>query len=155
MGRGNIIGNHRSVIMLNREIVYHQHELEQVARELIEGYPDKRIFCFKGDLGTGKTTLISAICKHLGSVSQVSSPTFALVNAYNTKNGELYHFDLYRLNNMEEIMDIGFEEYLYSGSYCFIEWPEKITDILPMEQVITCKLSYLGPDQRKLTICAA
>ena len=96
-----------------------------------------KIVLFNGDMGSGKTTLIKEICRKLGVVELTNSPTFSLVNEYLTASGEsLFHFDFYRINNEEEAYDIGIEEYLYSGNWCFIEWPEKVENLLPLDTVV-------------------
>ncbi|MCD4773240.1 MAG: tRNA (adenosine(37)-N6)-threonylcarbamoyltransferase complex ATPase subunit type 1 TsaE [Bacteroidales bacterium] len=107
-------------------------ELDKIAKQLIKTHPNKRIFAFYGKMGSGKTTFIKSICKVLGSDDIINSPTFSLVNQYLTQDNEsLFHFDFYRIEKLEEVMDIGYEEYFYSGSYCFIEWPEMIKELLP------------------------
>ncbi len=107
-------------------------KLPQVAKELLIAHSGKRIFAFQGTMGAGKTTLIKAICHVLGVGGIVSSPTFALINEYLLPSGDpVYHFDFYRIKNTEEVMDIGYEHYFFSGHYCLIEWPEKITELLP------------------------
>ena len=107
-------------------------ELDGIAKQLIQSHLKERIFAFYGKMGAGKTTFIKSICKILGTEEIVTSPTFSIVNQYNTKNGEnLFHFDFYRIKKTEEVMDIGYEDYFYSGSYCFIEWPEMIEELLP------------------------
>ncbi len=109
-------------------------DAEEVARFILQSHAEARIFAFTGDLGAGKTTLIKALCKVLGVADQTSSPSFAIVNEYrSTAGGPVYHFDLYRIRNVNELRDIGFEEYLDSGAYCFIEWPELAGDWLPPE----------------------
>jgi len=109
-------------------------EAEEVARFILQSHAEARIFAFTGDLGAGKTTLIKALCKALGVADQTSSPSFAIVNEYRAASGDpVYHFDLYRLKAAEELEGIGFEEYLDSGHYCFIEWPELAEDHLPSE----------------------
>lgn len=109
-----------------------EEQLPQVAHQLIQSCADSRIFAFYGAMGVGKTTLIKAVCKRLGVADIVGSPTFSIVNQYLTKAGEsIYHFDFYRMNKMEEAYDIGYEDYFFSGNYCFIEWPEKIEALLP------------------------
>lgn len=105
-------------------------EIDTIAKQVLE-LANSKILLFYGDMGTGKTTLISAIVKELGYKQDVSSPTFSIVNEYDTENGLVYHFDFYRLKDETEAFDIGFEEYLYSGYWCFIEWPEKIANLLP------------------------
>lgn len=111
-------------------------ELPSVAKEIMESHPDERIFAFRGELGAGKTSLIKNICNFLGVNEPVQSPTFSLVNEYDSStSGKIYHFDFYRLNSLEEALDIGVEDYFYSGQICFIEWPEKIEELLPEEGV--------------------
>jgi len=111
-------------------------ELQQIAETILTQFPDERIFIFKGELGAGKTTLIKAFCRDLQVSDPTNSPSFAIVNEYDTKAGlKLFHFDFYRLKKLEEVYDIGYEEYFYSGDYCFIEWPELVMDILPESYV--------------------
>lgn len=132
------------------EISYSTEQIKEVASELLTQFDGLKLFCFTGNLGSGKTTFISALCHVLGSTDDISSPTFSIVNEYQSDKGTIYHFDLYRLKNMEEAMDIGFEEYIYSGNYCFIEWPEKVAKILPQHLVVNCELSYLSMNERTL-----
>ena len=111
-------------------------ELSFVAKAIVEKYSCARIFALRGAMGAGKTTFMQAMAAQLGSVSKVSSPTFAIVNEYVCEKGEfIYHFDFYRINNEKEAIDIGFDEYLYSGNYCFIEWAEKVENLLPQETI--------------------
>lgn len=111
-------------------------DLETVAKELVHCGGDKYIWLFHGEMGAGKTSLIKAIGKVLGVVDSMSSPTFALVNEYSThENKKVFHFDFYRIKNETEAYDIGIEEYFDSGSYCLVEWPEKIQGLLPTERV--------------------
>jgi len=111
-------------------------ELQPIASRLIEFHKDKRIFAFHGEMGAGKTTFIKTICEYLQVSDTVSSPTFAIVNEYVTKDsGIVYHFDLYRIKAWTEMLEIGYEEYFYSGNYCLLEWPEKIVNLLPEETV--------------------
>jgi len=111
-------------------------ELPEAAKQILSFAQDKKIFCFYGELGAGKTTLIKVICKELKAKDSGSSPTYGLVNEYETSEGNtLYHFDFYRIKNETEAFDFGFEEYLHSGNYCFIEWPEKIERLLPKDYV--------------------
>ena len=101
------------------------NDVADVAGALLVAYPDQRVFAFNGPMGVGKTTLIKALCERLGVVDGMSSPTFSIVNEYRTEKGDtVYHFDLYRLNKAQELEGIGFTEYLDSGHYCFVEWPE-------------------------------
>ncbi|HEX7583378.1 MAG TPA: tRNA (adenosine(37)-N6)-threonylcarbamoyltransferase complex ATPase subunit type 1 TsaE [Prolixibacteraceae bacterium] len=106
--------------------------LQKTARLLLDNFPEERIFAFYGAMGAGKTTFIKALCHELGSPDYVTSPTFALINEYSTVNGSvIYHFDFYRIKKLEEAYDLGYEDYIYSGNYCFIEWPEMIESLLP------------------------
>ncbi len=111
--------------------------LPKVAKAFIRHFAEQRIFAFVGDMGAGKTTFIHAICKELNVSSKLSSPTYSIVNEYVTDDGlVLYHFDAYRLETQEEALDFGFEEYLESGNYCFIEWPDKVSGLLPEETLV-------------------
>jgi len=115
------------------------HSLEQlpeVARNLLSTFGEERFFAFFGKMGVGKTTLIKELCAALGVKDNVCSPTFAIVNEYSDGEGEpVYHFDFYRLKSVAEAYDIGYEEYFYSGCYCFTEWTEKIEELLPERYV--------------------
>lgn len=113
-----------------------QSQLPAAASQLLQLCSNDRVFAFRGEMGAGKTTFIKAICRELGVADNMSSPTFSLVNEYRSQNGEpVYHFDFYRIKNESEAYDLGYEDYLYSGFYCFIEWPEKIPGLLPGESV--------------------
>ncbi len=106
-------------------------ELPEVAKKILHTYPKERIFGFYGEMGAGKTTLIKEICKVLGVKNITSSPSFAIVNEYTSANNEpVYHFDFYRIEKLDDAYQIGFEDYLNSGYYCFIEWTEKVEPIL-------------------------
>lgn len=111
--------------------------IRQAAKEFIAGMDDRTVFAFRGNMGAGKTTFIKAICEELGVEDVINSPTFAIINEYrSSETGELiYHFDFYRINKPSEAEDIGTEDYFYSGALCFIEWPEKIEDLLPGDVV--------------------
>lgn len=107
-------------------------DLDQVADALLEYYPAYSVWCLSGPMGAGKTTFTTVLCKKLNATDAVSSPTFSLVNEYFTKNlGIIYHFDFYRLNDPEQAMDIGVEEYLDSGKLCLLEWPDLVEELLP------------------------
>jgi tRNA threonylcarbamoyladenosine biosynthesis protein TsaE len=107
-------------------------DLNIVADKFLRIMRDKKVFAFFGSMGVGKTTFIKALCNELGVVEIVTSPSFALVNEYQTGEGEvIYHFDFYRIKKIEEVYDFGYEEYFFSGNYCFIEWPDKVAEILP------------------------
>ena len=116
-------------------------ELKHVVKSILQDIPDQYVFAIAGKMGAGKTTIIKAFCKELGVEAVVSSPTFALINEYSSnKNSPIYHFDFYRIKKITEVFDIGYEEYFYSGNYCFIEWPEIVSELLPDSYVyITIK----------------
>jgi len=130
--------------------------LPHYSQKLLENFPDRRVFAFTGEVGAGKTTFIQNICKHLGVTQVVSSPTFALVNEYvytEASSGlpqSAYHLDLYRLRSIEEALDIGVEDYLYSGNYCLIEWPEMIEPLLP-EKIVQVKIEVSEDETRTIT----
>ncbi len=111
-------------------------DLEAAAQQIIKYSGNCKCLVFYGEMGVGKTTLIKRICKELDVLDRVSSPTYSLVNEYVTATGEaVYHFDFYRIKSEEEAMDIGIEEYFYSGDYCLIEWPDKISSLLPNKRI--------------------
>lgn len=114
-----------------QEIIASEDNLREVAEAILKAYPQERVFGFYGEMGTGKTTLIKEMCNALGVQDITSSPTFAIINEYWTTSGQpVYHFDFYRIDEPADATRVGFEEYLYSGSYCFIEWTEKVEEIL-------------------------
>jgi len=126
------------------------HELKHAAEQLISFGRSEKIFLFYGDMGAGKTTLIKSLCECLGAKEPVTSPTFSIVNEYQGESAKIYHFDFYRLKNQSEALDLGYEEYFYSGNYCFIEWPEKIPDLLP-DHYIRVDVQVMGENERLLT----
>jgi tRNA threonylcarbamoyladenosine biosynthesis protein TsaE len=126
--------------------------LPDAADKFLRHFGQNRIFAFFGSMGAGKTTIIKAICKVLGAIDIVSSPTFTLVNEYKTIKGEtIYHIDFYRIKKQEEVFDFGIEEYLSGDSWCFMEWPEMIEDILPPE-TISIRISVGENEERTLLI---
>ena len=126
-------------------------ELPQAAEAFLKHFQNQRRFAFYGKMGAGKTTLIKALCRSLGSTDPITSPTFALVNEYSTAaNERIFHFDFYRIKNIEEAMDIGFDDYIYSGKYCMMEWPENIEDLLP-EEIVKVEIEVLDSSARKIT----
>lgn len=127
---------------------YSLKDIDKIARKLLEESQTKTIL-FKGEMGSGKTTLISAMVKILGGESKVSSPTFSIVNEYKVKSDIVYHFDFYRIKNQIEASDIGIEDYFYSGNWNFVEWPDKIKPLLP-NNTTTVKLSILSNQEREL-----
>jgi tRNA threonylcarbamoyladenosine biosynthesis protein TsaE len=120
-------------------------QLPTVARELLTTFPEVRVFGFFAEMGAGKTTFIKALCEELNVTDVVNSPTFAIINEYRTKHHQpIFHFDFYRLKNLKEACDLGCEEYLYSGNYCFLEWAELVTPLLPEHFVkIEIKIDHL------------
>ena len=133
-------------------IIKDKRHLIAAAKQLLEQSGKNKIFAFYGSMGAGKTTIIKAICQTLGAVDIVSSPTFTLVNEYKTSSGEsLYHIDFYRIRKQVEVYDFGIEEYLTGDSYCFMEWPELIEEILP-EETIKVRISVDENEQRILSI---
>ena len=119
-------------------ILLNEHGEEVSALEILRATEPHRVFAFEGQMGAGKTTFIKKLCEEMGTMDVVNSPTFAIVNVYDVEQpyrGEVYHFDCYRLKDIREAMDFGAEEYLYSGNYCFIEWPEMIEPLLPEDTV--------------------
>lgn len=128
-------------------------DLPVLAQEILTSLQDApRIWLFRGQMGAGKTTLSKELLKQLGVAENVQSPTFSLVNEYHTKSGEtVYHFDLYRLKNIQEALAIGIEEYLDSGNYCFIEWPEQAEELWDFPHV-NMEIEAINETQRKLTL---
>lgn len=112
------------------------NSIDEAARDFIKEIGDRRVFAFYGKMGAGKTTFIKAVCEELGVEDVITSPTFAIVNEYGLPTGEsLFHFDFYRIKKLEEVYDMGYEDYFYSGALCFIEWPELIEEVLPDDAV--------------------
>jgi tRNA threonylcarbamoyladenosine biosynthesis protein TsaE len=133
-------------------IIKDKRHLLSAAKKFLEYTGENKIFAFYGSMGAGKTTFIKAVCKVLGSVDIISSPTFTIVNEYRTSKGEtLYHIDFYRIKKQEEVFDFGVEEYLTGDSYCFMEWPELVQEILP-PGTISVRITVDNEEQRTLFI---
>jgi tRNA threonylcarbamoyladenosine biosynthesis protein TsaE len=129
-----------------------KRHLPAAAKQLLEQSGGKKIFAFYGSMGAGKTTIIKAVCECLGTIDIASSPTFTLVNEYKTSTGQsIFHIDFYRIKKQEEVYDFGIEEYLSGDSYCFMEWPELIEEILP-DDTLKVRISVDTNEQRILSI---
>ena len=131
---------------------------EVAATDILDKCGDRRVFAFNGNMGAGKTTFIKELCEAMGTEDIVNSPTFAIVNVYEVEakrrlgeRQEVYHFDCYRIKDIREAMDMGTEEYLYSGNYCFIEWAEMIDPLLP-DDLVTVEIEVMENGDRRLTI---
>ena len=109
--------------------------IRETARKFIDNMGNRKVFAFYGKMGAGKTTFIKAVCEELGVEDVITSPTFAIINEYSGKDDTIYHFDFYRIKKLEEVYDMGYEDYFYSGALCFIEWPELIEEVLPEDAV--------------------
>jgi len=133
-------------------IVSSLEELPEAARKVLQSIGNRHIIALYGVMGAGKTTFVKALCDVLGVSDQVSSPTFTLINEYKTKNGRnVYHFDFYRINKIDEAYDLGYDEYFDSEGLCLIEWPERIADLLP-EDVVKIEIREL-PDGKRAFVC--
>lgn len=123
--------------------------IAEAAKEFVREMGDATVFAFYGEMGAGKTTFIKEICKILGVEDQITSPTFAIVNEYRSATTAelIYHFDFYRVENIEEVYDFGYEDYFYSGAICFIEWPERVGSLLPKD-VVTVSVKELVNGER-------
>ena len=127
-------------------------DLPEIAKKIIEENLDQRIFLLEGEMGAGKTTLTKSICDYFEVKENVCSPTFAIVNEYlSPKVGKIFHFDFYRINKEEEAFDIGIEEYLYSGDYCFLEWSQKIINLIP-PHFVKVIINEIDNKQREIKI---
>jgi tRNA threonylcarbamoyladenosine biosynthesis protein TsaE len=127
-------------------------DLKQIATNLIAEFGTNRVIAFYGEMGVGKTTLIKELCSVLGVVDLANSPTFSIVNEYLSLSGnQVYHFDFYRIEEEEEVYDLGYEDYFYSDNYCFIEWPEKILNLLP-ETIVKVNISLDDENNRIISV---
>jgi len=137
--------------MKHEVIIRGTEDLDRAAAEFLEKIGDNNLIAFFAPMGAGKTTFTTAICRALGVTDPVGSPTFAIVNEYMRADGEpMYHFDFYRINKLSEAMDIGLEDYLYSGCLCIMEWPENIEDLLP-EETLMVRIT-VNPDQSRTLV---
>ncbi|UKT63500.1 tRNA (adenosine(37)-N6)-threonylcarbamoyltransferase complex ATPase subunit type 1 TsaE [Pedobacter mucosus] len=127
--------------------VNHLTELQNVAHQLLAFAGNEKIFIFEGDMGAGKTTFIKTFCKVLGIEETVSSPTYSIVNEYESPDGAVFHFDFYRIKDIQEAFDLGYEEYFFGGGICLIEWPEKVEELLP-EHLVKIEISIVDESKR-------
>ena len=127
--------------------IKNQDTIREAARQFVEQMGDSHVFAFYGKMGAGKTTFIKAICEELGVEDVITSPTFAIINEYESPEATIYHFDFYRIEKLEEALDIGFYDYVDSGYLCIIEWPEKIEDLLP-EETLVARIEVLPDNSR-------
>jgi tRNA threonylcarbamoyladenosine biosynthesis protein TsaE len=135
---------------MTRLIIPSPDRIDPVAESFLKAVGEIPVIAFSGELGAGKTTFIQALCRKLGVNTEVNSPTFALINEYFTGTGEsVFHFDLYRIEDPEELFDLGYEEYFYSGARCFIEWPEKADHLIP-EEALRVDIRVLSDGSREL-----
>lgn len=133
---------------LNMDIEVHSlADLPVVAQQLSNFAGDQKVFIFEGDMGAGKTTFIKTFCATLGVADVVSSPTYSIVNEYESPNGSVFHFDFYRIKDIREAYDLGYEEYFYGGGICLIEWPERVEELLP-ENYVKVEINVLDENRR-------
>lgn len=132
-------------------LIENESKLNDAAQSILNFADNERLFLFQGEMGAGKTTLIKSLCLQLGMLENVSSPTYSLVNEYLFPNGKIFHFDFFRIKTETEAFDLGFEEYLSSGEYCFIEWPEMIPNLWPLN-FIEIKIVEVEGNARKISV---
>lgn len=159
------MGHYTLKTTANGALVMHNEQGNEVClMQLLTDFPQGRVYAFYGEMGAGKTTFIKGLCQEMGIRDEVNSPTFAIVNVYDIPQndtpiesesgatpGRVYHFDCYRLKSASEAMDIGTDEYLYSGQYCFIEWPENIETILP-EDTVVIHIKPISDNEREINV---
>ena len=132
------------------DITFTLEELPEAAREFLREMGEDRIFVFEGGMGAGKTTFIAEVCRQLGATDDSGSPTFSIVNEYSASDGSpVYHFDFYRLDSPQEALDMGAEDYFYSGNLCLIEWPDRLGDLLP-EEAVAVKIEETADGRRNI-----
>lgn len=132
------------------EVIFSLQEINEVAKNVIAAMGDKKVIALHGQMGAGKTTFTHAFCEALGVVDVVSSPTFSIINQYQTKDGNtIFHLDLYRLKDEEEAINAGVEDCLYSNNICLVEWPERIPTIFPID-TLHVEFEVIGTDKRKI-----
>ena len=135
-----------------KEIICSKKDMGAAAREFLDAIGDSTVIAFQGHLGAGKTTFIKALCEQLGVEDNVCSPTFTIINEYRTRSGEnIFHFDFYRVEKLQEALDLGLDEYFYSGCLCLMEWPERIEQLLP-EETLPVKIEPIDSETRSLKI---
>jgi len=135
---------------MNEIILKQLNDLDRVAAQFFESLPNHRHFAFYGEMGAGKTTFIKALCNQLQVTDMVTSPTFAIINEYQTAHSlKVFHFDFYRIKNLEEVYNLGYEDYFYSDQYCFIEWPELVEELLP-EHIVKVRISVNANGSRSI-----
>ena len=132
-------------------IINNLENIREAARAFIDAIGDHKVFAFYGSMGAGKTTFVKAICEELGVEDVITSPTFAIINEYSSREGVIYHFDFYRIKKLEEVYDMGYEDYFYSGALCFIEWPELIEELLP-EDAVSIVIEEQADGSRRVTL---
>lgn len=128
-----------------------EDQMLELVRQVARQFPEQRIFFLQGDLGSGKTSFVKKFAKHLGSTDEITSPSFSIIQEYESPRGTIYHMDLYRLEDVSEIEELGLEEYLESGNWCFIEWPNILPEWMK-EGGLTINIFIEGPDTRKIVI---
>ena len=136
---------------MNEILIPSLDKIADAAQEFVAQMGHRRVFAFYGGMGAGKTTFIKALCQQLGVKDAVTSPTFAIVNEYGSDIGPIYHFDFYRIKNLAEVMDLGFDDYAYSGHLCLMEWPELIEDLLP-DNTVSVHIEETDNGMRKITV---
>ena len=136
---------------MSKKVKYNRNEIDKVSQLIVDKIKTIKTIILRGELGSGKTTLVKSVLKKMGVNESVTSPTFSIVNEYNFSRNIVYHFDLYRIENIEELNVIGFEDYIYSQNTCFIEWPEIVMENLNFKY-LDLEIRYLSDDKREIVI---